>query len=352
MLLDPATLDLAPAAARGMEPSAGDPRFRRELPAAQIEIVTGAVRDARRGGRRARRAPARRSRAAHGGWLRLAGAGDAPVRAAGHGDEPRASATSAIVAEYGWAAAAARLRPARPRRRARGRPGAGGLQRAALPPARGRRARRQLARSSAARDTGLASVRPKIAECFPRQGMPPAIPSLRGFAELLDWGARAGAFPDADELWWEARLHPALRHASRSAAPTSRPPCADSAGDGRVRPGARAPGCASATTPARRCPPRTAPGSRRTAGARCATAWTARSPTSTRASPSRPASASRPCSTTSRRPPTASARQPASPRPSASCAPTAPSASARSRPQEGLEGLVRRLADAYVPDEP
>ena len=40
MLLDARTLDLAPHAAEALEPLAGDPRFKLEMPAAQLEIVT------------------------------------------------------------------------------------------------------------------------------------------------------------------------------------------------------------------------------------------------------------------------------------------------------------------------
>jgi carboxylate-amine ligase len=57
-------------------------------------------------------------------------------------------------------------------------------------------------------DTGLASVRPKIAEGFPRQGVPPPIPDWESYAELLAWGRRGGSIPDAKHLWWELRLHP------------------------------------------------------------------------------------------------------------------------------------------------
>jgi carboxylate-amine ligase len=57
------------------------------------------------------------------------------------------------------------------------------------------------------RDTGLASVRPKIAELLPRQGVPPA---LTGWDELegeLRWGAAAGTVPGPSSWWWELRPH-------------------------------------------------------------------------------------------------------------------------------------------------
>jgi len=58
------------------------------------------------------------------------------------------------------------------------------------------------------RDTGLASVRPKLAGLLPRQGVPPAIESWEAYAEAFRWGAASGAFPEAQMWWWELRLHP------------------------------------------------------------------------------------------------------------------------------------------------
>ena len=59
------------------------------------------------------------------------------------------------------------------------------------------------------RDTGMASVRPKIGELLPRQGIPPAIGSWEALADALHWGAESGAVPDVGRWWWELRPHPA-----------------------------------------------------------------------------------------------------------------------------------------------
>jgi carboxylate-amine ligase len=57
-------------------------------------------------------------------------------------------------------------------------------------------------------DSGLASVRPKLCDLLPRQGVPPVIDSWEAYASMLGWGARSGAFPEARAWWWELRLHP------------------------------------------------------------------------------------------------------------------------------------------------
>lgn len=58
------------------------------------------------------------------------------------------------------------------------------------------------------RDTGLASVRPELSDALPRQGVGPAFATWEEVSDVLEWGARSGAFPDHTELWWECRLHP------------------------------------------------------------------------------------------------------------------------------------------------
>lgn len=59
-------------------------------------------------------------------------------------------------------------------------------------------------------DSGLATVRPMLADALPRQGVGPALASWSALEELLEWGRRTGAIPDPAQLWWECR--PNLRH--------------------------------------------------------------------------------------------------------------------------------------------
>lgn len=57
-------------------------------------------------------------------------------------------------------------------------------------------------------DTGLASVRPLVAGLMPRQGIPPALHSAERLVAQLAWGEASGALPDARHWWWELRPHP------------------------------------------------------------------------------------------------------------------------------------------------
>lgn len=56
-------------------------------------------------------------------------------------------------------------------------------------------------------DTGLASVRPKLSEGLPRQGVPPAFTSWDELAAELRWGEASGALPEPALWWWELRPH-------------------------------------------------------------------------------------------------------------------------------------------------
>lgn len=57
------------------------------------------------------------------------------------------------------------------------------------------------------RDSGLASMRPKIAELLPRQGIPPALSGWDELQRELEWGRAVGTVPDEGSWWWELRPH-------------------------------------------------------------------------------------------------------------------------------------------------
>ncbi len=208
MLLEPGSLDLAPVAEDVLDALGADPRFRRELPAAQLEIVTPVCRHAGEVGTALLQAR-RELSAVTAGWALLAGAGTHPCAPA-EGPTSAGARYDEIATEYQWAA-----------RRGL----AWGLHVHVAVPGSARAlvlhdaVRTHLPELAAlagnapfheGRDTGLHSVRPKLAEGFPRQGIPPAFGSWSALADLLSWGRRGGAFPDPSHLWWEVRLHARL----------------------------------------------------------------------------------------------------------------------------------------------
>jgi carboxylate-amine ligase len=206
MVLDPETFELAPRAGEILERAGDDPRFKLELPASQLEILT----------RPAATVPeaacalleGRRDLAQHAtGVAVLAGAGAHPT-SPGTGELNQTERYEPVIRQYGPIAARQLVCA---------------LQVHVSVPG----AKRALAVYNAARgylpwlaalaanapfyeghDTGLASVRPKIGDLLPRQGVPPAFGSWEDYAEALRWGASTGAFPDPRSWWWELRPHP------------------------------------------------------------------------------------------------------------------------------------------------
>jgi glutamate---cysteine ligase / carboxylate-amine ligase len=57
-------------------------------------------------------------------------------------------------------------------------------------------------------DSGLATVRPKLNQAWPRAGVPPAFASWAEVAEFARWARVGGAMPDESHQWWDMRLHP------------------------------------------------------------------------------------------------------------------------------------------------
>jgi glutamate---cysteine ligase / carboxylate-amine ligase len=207
MLLDRETLDLLPRAAEVVEPSR-DERFKLEMPAAQLELALPPARSAPAA--IAALAAARRDLAAAAAPIgRLAAAGVHPF-AHPVGPLNAREQYASTAAEYGEIArrqlvCALQIHVA-----------VGGADRS-LAVYNGLRQWLPLIAALAAnapfhdgRDTGMASIRPKIAEQLPRQGIPPAIGSWEEFAATLAWGAASGAVPGPRRWWWELRPHPAF----------------------------------------------------------------------------------------------------------------------------------------------
>jgi carboxylate-amine ligase len=206
MVLDPHTFELTPRADDVLSRLNGDPRYKLELPAAQLEILvepTVSVPEAAQALLEARRDLV----AAADGAVRFAAAGTHPT-SRGAGELNQSPRYDHVIREYGLVAArqlvcAFQVHVSVP-----------GADRALAVYNAARSYLPSLAALAAnapfyeGQDTGLASVRAKIGELLPRQGVPPAFESWEAYAYALDWGARTGAFPEANSWWYELRLHP------------------------------------------------------------------------------------------------------------------------------------------------
>ena len=206
MVLDPDTLDLTPRAEELLAALGGDPRFKPELPAAQIELVTTPARTV---GEAAAQLEAGRRRLAEAGepTLLLAAGGAHPF-AAEEGALNTATRYRRTREEYGWAARRQLVFGLHVHVRVSGTERAFAVynaMRSYLPELAALAAN---APFHAGRDTGLASIRPKISELLPRQGVPPSLSGVDELAGALWWGAESRTFPQARLWWWELRLHP------------------------------------------------------------------------------------------------------------------------------------------------
>ncbi|HEX4804363.1 MAG TPA: YbdK family carboxylate-amine ligase [Conexibacter sp.] len=209
MLLDPATLDLAPVGEELLRTRlADDARFTRELPAAQLEIATapaGSAPDAL-----AQLAAARAD---------LLAAADGLARPAAAGVHPFAAATGALNAGERYDGIEDAYGPVARRQLVASlqvHVAVGGAQRTLAVHDALRSYLPELAALAAngafheGRDSGLASARPLVCGLLPRQGVPPALESWERVAAELRWGAAAGAVAEPRLWWWELRPHPAF----------------------------------------------------------------------------------------------------------------------------------------------
>jgi len=206
MLVDAASYDLAPVIDEVLPLLEGDARFAKELRAAQIELVTPVcvtAADACRELVAARRELIERL----DGRYRLLGCGTHPFSAR-HGEITGAGRYQAIADEYSWAAARSlvcglHVHVAVP-----------GADRALAVYNALRSYLPELAALSANSafvegvDSGMASVRPKFNDIYPRSGIPPSFNAWEELVEFVEWGRSGGLFPDSSHFWWEMRPHP------------------------------------------------------------------------------------------------------------------------------------------------
>jgi carboxylate-amine ligase len=207
MVLDPETLNLTPRAPDVLALVDGDRRFQPELPAAQVEIVGAPAPTVDAAAAQLAVARADLARAA-GEIARFAGGGVHPFAPA-RGVLSDGERYDRLFAEFGSV-----LR----RQLVFGlhvHVAVSGAQRALAVYNAVREHLPALAALGAGapfyegRDTGLASVRPKLCDLLPRQGIPPVLTSWAAYAEALAWGGRTGPFA-ARRWWWEARVNPVV----------------------------------------------------------------------------------------------------------------------------------------------
>ena len=207
VLLDPDNLGFAPRGAELLAALEAPHRFKPELPAAALEVVTDVCRDADEVVDQLRAGRRRLLEVADAAGVLVLASGTHPLSVSA--DPAPGDRNVELTEEYGQAARLGAL--------AFGlhvHVGVTGADRA-VALADGLRSYLPVIAALAAnapclggRDTGFWSVRPKLAELFPRQGVPPVLSTPAAYAALLDWGRPSGAIPDARHLWWEVRPHP------------------------------------------------------------------------------------------------------------------------------------------------
>jgi len=206
MLVDPTSLDLAPAAHEVLASLADDDRFSPELRAEQIEIVTpvcpSAADACRQLGAAARDLVGRLD-----GRYRLLAAGTHPFSTR-HAEITDAARYRQIADEYTFVATRSLVCGLHVHVAVSGHERALAVYnalRSYLPELAALGANSAFVDGF---DTGMASIRPKLNEAFPRSGIPPALASWQELVDYVDWGRSGGLFPDASHCWWEMRPHP------------------------------------------------------------------------------------------------------------------------------------------------
>ena len=205
MLLDPDTLELTPQASEVLARLEGDQRFKLELPRSQLEIITAPAETVRQAA--SQLLEARREAAGRAGDLvRLAAGGVHPF-SPGQGELNQLERYRPTIVEFGPIAQRQLVCATQVHVSVAGAERALAVYNAA-------RSYLPLLAALAAngafyegRDSGLASVRPKLCELLPRQGVPSAFDSWEKYAETLAWGATSRRF-DSRTWWWELRPHP------------------------------------------------------------------------------------------------------------------------------------------------
>jgi carboxylate-amine ligase len=206
MLVDAGSFDLAPVIDEVLPLVDGDSRFATELRAAQIELITPVcvtAADACRELVAARKQLIERL----DGRYRLLGCGTHPFSLR-HGEVTEASRYRSIADEYTWAATRSLVCGLHVHVAVRGAERALAVYnalRSYLPELAALGANSPFVDGV---DSGMASVRPKFNDVYPRSGVPPSFDTWEELVDFVDWGRSGGLFPDSSHLWWEMRPHP------------------------------------------------------------------------------------------------------------------------------------------------
>jgi carboxylate-amine ligase len=206
MLVDPHSFDLAPVVDEVLGWCGGDRRFYRELRAAQLEIVTPVCASAADACREL--ASARRELVELlDGRYRLLAAGTHPFSTR-HGEITDAERYRQLADEYTFAATRSLVCGLHVHVAVSDHCRALAVYnalRSYVPELAALGANSPFVDGA---DAGMASVRPKFNEVYPRSGIPPLFDDWSQFVAFVDWGRRGGLFPDATHCWWEMRPHP------------------------------------------------------------------------------------------------------------------------------------------------
>ena len=200
MLLDVETLDLAPRAAEVLAALDGDPRFKLEMPASQMEIALPPLGSAAEVAAELLRARRDLAAACAPLGLRIGGAGVHPFAEA-LGEVNRGERYDRVLAEHGDDARAQLVFALQAHVCVRPADRAMAVYNALRPWLPLVAALAANGPCHEGRDTGRASVRPSISERLPRQGLPPALTWEAYAAEL-------SLLDDPGTWWWELRPHP------------------------------------------------------------------------------------------------------------------------------------------------
>ena len=204
-LVDPETLDLKPCAREVLARAPEDAILKLELPAAQLEIATAPGRTVAEV--IAQLAAGRRALAAAAEGIAVPVAAAVHPFAAAEGELNPGEDYERLRDEYGFVAerqlvCALQIHVA-----------VGGAARTLAVYNALRGYLPELAALAAAapfyenRDTGMASIRPMIAQMLPRQGLPPSLDSWESFMDALGWGAVSGTVTEPGQWWFELRPH-------------------------------------------------------------------------------------------------------------------------------------------------